>query len=375
MKHHCGMSRASDLLVGGLVLAVMAAMLTGCTGTSRSSRTAREGLANLERIVRSSPLSLPTSVVDIDADGRVTKINGIEAEVIDAWWERVTGTPLVGRIRYFTNDEGGRSYVQWFTDSNIQHISVAAREDGLHLLVNGMPLPYLAWDAESRDELVEFLGRLTDDGNGTSLLSEEQLAVVADFMPFISSLNVTLHFRFPRAVGPDGRLADEIPLPGAAAFRLPLTDVERNAAPLQVVDVEVVYRDVDGGPWVPSLFEFSTIDLRTLLRPFDVEVPEIRLDPDLQARVEAEGIESLALQVSESGLYFAADDRLLPHIAWNEESLANLTAVLGQLYPPGMDVPEDSAWVPIIRATAPAYNDFSIALMLRFPTGQAPADD
>jgi hypothetical protein len=65
------------------------------------------------------------------------------------------------------------------------------------------------------------------------------------------------------------------------------------------------------------------------------------------------------------------DDQPLPHVAWDEESLTNLTGLLHRLYPDSDVLPEDAKWVPVVRATAPMYNDFAIAILLRFPVDPA----
>ena len=61
------------------------------------------------------------------------------------------------------------------------------------------------------------------------------------------------------------------------------------------------------------------------------------------------------------------DDQPLPHVAWDEETLTNLTGLLHTLYPQGTEMPEDAKWVPVVRETAPMYNDFAISILLRFP--------
>lgn len=359
-----------------LALAALALGLGACTGSERPDEELRAGVERLQTLVQRTPVQLPSIPVDIDEEGRVDKIAGFDARDVDRVWEEMTGRPLVGRVRFFNNDEDGRSYVEWFQKANIQHVTLASRPDGLYVLVNGRPMPHVSWSPGSLDNLLELLWMLREDGEGFALLDDEQYRVLADLLPVMQTLNLRIDLRFPRATGPDGRLVERIPLPKSEAFRLEIADTGETARPLQTVDLEVDFRAVEGDlpgqeAWVPAFFEFSTVDLGVLLEPLGVEVPRLELPDEYRRRIEAEDIRSLGLQLGESGVFFSVDDRLLPHLAWNEESLVNLSTVLAQLYPPGEELPEDAAWVPIIRSTAPLYDDFEIALLLRFPTDEA----
>lgn len=351
--------------------AALALGLAACTGVDGTDDPVRETLEDIGLIVGKTPLRLPAIPVDIDADGRVERIGGIPSTEVDALWERMTGSPLVGRIRFFNDDEAGRSYVSWFTETNIQHITVATRSDGLFVLVNGQPLPHVAWDAESLDNLLALIDELRG-GGPDALVSDAQHEALAEVLPLLSALNVRFDLRFPLRTDAAGRLAvDRIPLAGDRVLRLAVSEAERAAPALQTVDLEVEYRPLpSGGGWVPAVFQLSTVDLRTLLEPFGVEVPLLRMNDVWRRRLLAAGVQSAGLQLSEEGLHVSVDERRLPHLAWNEAALVNLSNVLAQLYPAGAELPRDAAWVPIVRTTAPVLNDLSISLMVRFPVAE-----
>lgn len=388
-RHRSRTRSRSRLLLAPCGLA-LAAVLSACDADVSGGSSVRQGIDNLSRVLAASPLNLPAIPIDVSPDGRIARVAGFEAEVVDRYWERVAGTPLIGRVRYFANDEGGRSYVDWFVDSNIQHITVATREEGLYVVVNGEPLPHLEWDEESLRNLVALVHALTEEGgaagegedegagegdDGTAaralrLLSTDQANAVADLLPLMRSLNVRLDFRFPLKQRARGEgMIEEIPMAGSDVFNARLTRAERDAEPEQTVDIDIAYRPLeDDAGWVPTLFGFSTVDLKTLLRPMDVDVPMLRLREDLRARIELAGIESLSVEIGARGVFFATDDRPLPRIRWNERSLGTVSAVLADLYPPGTELPEGALWVPTVQTTAPMYNDFDLKLTVRFPT-------
>jgi len=216
---------------------------------------------------------------------------------------------------------------------------------------------------------VEVLGEFQkESGAGAYLVTPDTYDVLRSALPFLQSLGLRFDVRFPDM---DGSGREAVPLAGDEAFSLALTDEEVDAPPLQSVDLEIAYRDLpDGRGWVPSLFGLSTIDLNAVGEPFEVTVPQMRLRQDIRTRLEAKGIGSIGLEARSDGLFFAVDGRLLPHLAWSEATLTHLAEALDRLYPEGTKLPDDAEWVPVVRATAPMYNDFSIALRARFPIAE-----
>ncbi len=346
-----------------LVLAVLliSSAVAGCGVSGDRIDEARNDLERVQSVVDAQGIRLPTIPIPIDIgeDGRVTTVGGIDREEIDEMAERLWDRPLIGKIAFLTKDQ-----LAWFKQSNIQHISVASRSEGLFVLVNGQPLPYLAWDEATVDNLVDVLGQLQEDGSGGAyLLSPDDYEAVKVALPLMQSLGVRFDVRFPRDPA-----HEEIPPPDDDDFDLALTDEEVQREPLQSVDMEIEYREMANGEgWVPAFFGFSTLDLQTLGEPLDLNVPRLRLRDDLRRRLEVEGIRTIGMESRADGLFVTVNGRLMPHVAWSEATLTNLSSVLWQLYPEGVVLPDDAEWVPIVRSTAPAYNDFDFAVLVRFP--------
>ena len=123
------------------------AILAGC---SAGGEPKGEAEGKLERVLESLPVLFPTVPIELGADGRVAKVAGFPSKTIDALAEDLTGNPLFGRIVYMDQDA-----LAWLDRRDIQHLTVALQPEGILLLVNGMPLPSLAWEGESLDNLVD----------------------------------------------------------------------------------------------------------------------------------------------------------------------------------------------------------------------------
>ncbi len=358
------------VLRAALLLSVVLSLVTlsSCSGSDETVEDVRENLERVRDVVDSHGVFVPAIPIPIDIgdDGRVVQVGGIDASTIDELSEELTGRPLIGRIAFFDQEQ-----IDWYKRANIQHVTVASRPgEGLFVLVNGLALPYLAWDGDSLDAMVDVLGMFEDDGRGAYLLESDVYDAVAVGLPLLHSLGLRFDVRFPR--DPD---VEEIPLPEEDAFDAALTEAEMEEMPQQNATFEVAYTPLEGSDdWVPSLYGFTTVELNEAGSPLDWEVPEMRLREDIRVRLADEGIEQIGIQTRADGMFFQVDGKLLPHIAWSEATLTNLTTLLWQLYPEGSSLPEDAEWVPVVRATAPMYNDFDVAATFLFPATDRPDD-
>jgi len=249
------------------------------------------------------------------------------------------------------------------------------------LLVNGMPLPSLAWEGESLDNLVDLLGKLSDDGSTAfHLISTEGQASVAALVPAISKLNLQLDILLP-----------DLPEEGASPRRKIATPTRRQvrsliarqadgpgeASAVQQLDLAVHYEPVSlkgkVTGWVPSFAGFSTVDLQRMLRGMQLDrggklkIPQLMLRKDLQQRLALEGIKQAGLEMREEGLFVEINGKQLPHLAWDEDRLSNLSSLLEQLYPEDEALPDEALWVPALRDTAPTLNDYDLRLRVGFP--------
>ncbi len=385
-------------LVRGVGIGLFAALASAC-GTTGDSGEVPDGLAQIKSVLGTSSLLLPPIPVDIGPDGRVEKVADLPARTVDTWAERVIGNPLVGRVVVLDEE-----HLAWFDHANIQHVTLAIRPSGLYILVNGRELPHIAWDDESLDNLVQAIGKFQNDPadpDKYGLLSADTFKSFEATLPVLKTMNLTLNIRFPDLpeVGPPDR--KPIPLPVQATFDKPAVATGQvregdptpvaagdtapppngdkpDEVPLQTVDMEIAYQPQRLGEndlgWVPSIFGFSTVDMQRIadslatISDKRIKIPQLRMREDLRRRIEAEGIDSVGLELRSDGMFATVHGRLLPHLAWDEESLTNLSAVLEQLYPTGLrKLPDDARWVPVVRSTAPMYNDYHIAVLVSFP--------
>jgi len=362
---------------GGLVLAVvLVGLASGCAPGSGNADEVRDSLGQIETILDSTSKLLPSVPIEIGRDGRVERIGGFPAKTVDDLAQRLSGNPLVGRVVVI--DE---AYLKWFDRANIQHATLAVRPGGLLVWVNGRPLPHVAWDSASLDNLVRVLAKFQkrpEAPDQISLVSPQAYDSIRATLPLVKSLNLRFDVRFPDYPNLGAAKRKPVAPPGAAEVEDAPAAARADRRPLQTVDVEIVYHPLKVGDremgWVPSLFGFSTVDLQhvadSVARPGGerVKVPQFRLREDIRKRIETEGIASIAFEARSDGLFVTVDGRLLPHFAWSEASLTNLSALLEQLYPSKLKkLPDDARWVPVVRRTAPMYDDYDLGVIVRFP--------
>lgn len=367
------MSAVTPLRKCLLAALLLPALLVGC-GESDDRSELEDSVARVESVLGTVSRVLPAIPVDIGTDGRVERIASFPAASVNDFFEDLTGTPLVGRIVFFDED-----YLEWFDRSNIQHATIATRPEGLFLMVNGRPLPHLAWNAETLDNLVKVLGRFQDDGSDAfSLMSSDGYEALEVLLPVASRVDMRFDLRFPDLpkVGPKDRRP--IALPASDAIDKMLESESLDFKPLESVDVALSFEPyaIEGVEigWVPALFGFSTVDAQKLSRGWDlggdgpIDIPRLMLRKDIRERIEREQIRSLAVEMREEGLFARVDGALMPHLAWNESSLTNVSRLLAGLYPlDKADLPDDAAWVPLARATAAMFNDYELGIRMDFP--------
>jgi hypothetical protein len=76
---------------------------------------------------------------------------------------------------------------------NIQNMELGMRPDGLHLYVNGEPLPLAIWDSALLANVVDLYGKLSPDA--------ALLPVVQAFLPYLDRADVGILLHFPAAAG------------------------------------------------------------------------------------------------------------------------------------------------------------------------------
>ncbi len=76
---------------------------------------------------------------------------------------------------------------------NVQHLEVRNKPNGLHLYVNGQPLPTLTWDTQLLKNLVEVYGQLQPDGAFKPLVDA--------LLPTLDRADIGIMLHFPVAAG------------------------------------------------------------------------------------------------------------------------------------------------------------------------------
>jgi hypothetical protein len=354
--------------------AMLALVVGGCGATESSVELVRKNVKSVQSMLGSSDLAVPAIVLEVRRDGRVEKVGGFSADFVDDVFEARFGYPLIGRLIKFDPE-----LVERLDRAGVQHVTVASRPEGLFVLVNGQPLPHLAWSTESFDNLEALAGMVVEPEDPAladdmfSLLSADSYDQAQWWLEVLRTVNMRFDVRFPQMHGRDRA---EIPLPDDDAFTAALSDEEIDEEPLQTVDLVFDYKhltDEQGRDigWVPSLFGLTTVQLQALADPFDQEVPELRMRDDLRLRLEHEGIVGIGAEARADGLFFSVNGHLLPHVAWNETTLVNLSDFLVRMYPDGLEGETGFDWLEVVQTSAPMYNDYSIAFLVRFPIDDA----
>ncbi len=350
--------RQVAVVMAGVTLA--AAVVACGSSDSSSVESALDQLPGAIADIRLPSVPVP---VTIDEEGRVSNVAGFDADVVDGLVESVLGYPMLGDIQFLDDAD-----IAWLKRANIQHVTLALRPKGAFVLVNGKALPYLDWqnvgDEDVMQNLIDVLGRMqAEPGTGQAyLVKPENYRVLKSVLPVARNVGLRLDVRLPRDPA-----AAPIPLADDSAFDAALTDAEMDAVPLNAASIDLSYKELPDGTWVPSLLGLSTTDLQAVARPLGLRIPTWRLRKDIKARLDTQDFQSLGLESRADGVFVAVDGKLLPHVAWSNATLTNLAQVLNQLYPPGSPLPSDASYVPVLRAVAPMLNDLSLLALVHFP--------
>lgn len=246
-------------------------------------------------------LALPRVTVDVDEQG-MPSVAGIDPETLK--------TISLGLV-----DVSGlalpQEYIDWFTSANIQHIELVHTSDGLHIFVNGEPLPYVGWSGDS-------LGATADLAAALNQLDPRVAKVLKLLIPFIQRTGINVAMRFPVQAG-----ADVIPMRDPDAPLTPASGEEEN--PVAVAKIHVNYNE-EG---MPSVLAISTADVEDAL---GVPLRQANLDPAVIKMLEDAGIQHITVRSTPGGLRFYTNADALPYLAWGTQYLENTADIYGDLY-------------------------------------------
>jgi len=308
------------------LLLVAALVLSGCaprTGAGSSAAMAMD-----DELV----IDLPAIVIDFDSSGHAS-IGGVPAADMGA----MAGVEDLSTLAI------APEWVSYFSATNIQHLQINNAANGLVILVNGQPVPSLAWDENS---LVATAGAVESLGIAVPVLDK--------VLPLVQQLGIGAIMRFPVAVG-----ADVIPFAvmgdGSAAEMAQAAQAEFLAAvgAPPKINLPIVYQ-ADGSYAVGDLSDAEWTALT------GVPWYALRLDPSVIKGLTDSGITSMAIVTDQKGIHVSVNGNDLPYITWGNgevQQILNLADQMGiwEAYMPGVNMDDMMATIdsllPVVQTT------------------------
>lgn len=297
--------------VSALVLAAL--ILTGC------------GAGSPFRLV------LPRIFVEVDKEGFPT-IAGISPAALSFFGV----DPNLLRIDPAT--------VSRLTDSNLQHVELLFRNDGLYWWANGKALVPLTWDDASFDNTKELITRLLQLDEATSGVLNNVL------LPLARSIEQNIIIRFPIKDGeaeiPLREMGGPLPQPGA------MVD------PSLIAGLRLTFDDAGA----PSIAGVSFDEIGRLA---GADLSAAKLPPDTIQQVKGVGIQHVTVRTTPEGIKIWTNNNPMPTLRWSEETLANTADTLAslELIEPALGA--------AVKQFVPYLNRADVDIVLRFPTGGA----
>jgi hypothetical protein len=300
-----------------VVLTVIAALLLSACGAA-TVPTTDETTDSGQRFL----VSLPRLVVDVDEQGQAS-VNGLS---IDAVNQILPGAPLPDlAINPF--------YVDWMTNTNMQHLELASTDKGVFLFANGEPLPYLAWDGDSLSNL----------GTVAGIANLPYGNLISKLVPIVQRTGLNMVMRFPAQEG-----ASEIPVRDPNIAPEAMQPVTEEVAPALVTRIDVNY-DASG---VPTIAGISSRDLAEA----GVFLP-IELTPDLLAQLKSNDVKEIRFVTGPNGISITVNGEALPQIAWNSALLNNGADLYAQMNP-------DSPYIALAKLLLPEMSNLDLDLRM-----------
>jgi sulfur carrier protein ThiS len=275
-------------------------------------------------------LALPQLVVDFDAAGNPS-IMGMDLAAAG----KMIGQDLSGLSLNNIYIAPGIKLVDSLMAANVQTIELRQTGDGVAVLVNGKPLPHIAWTDESLQQMTDV----------AAMFNVQGLDLLKKVLPIVRRLGVNVVLRLPPAPG-----AEVIPLTDP---NIPLPTPQADDGPDSVVAHMEVKYDSQG---VPSILGISARDLQTM----GLNLP-LALAPSVIQALQANNIKTMELRSKPDGIFVYANDVALPNLSWDNTMLMNAAELYGQMNP-------TSPYVAAVKQFVPAINNVNIDLLLHFPT-------
>jgi hypothetical protein len=227
--------------------------------------------------------------------------------------------------------------INWMTNANIQHIEMRQTGDSLALLINGKPMPHLAWDQKALNQALDAAGLFLPG-------SENLFTTIKKFLPLVSRLGVDATLRFPLQKG-----AAAIPLADPSVALAPVNPSKDPAS--IILKFEVKYDDQG----VPSILGLSGYDLAAMGLPLPVAI-----DKGVLKNIQSQNIQNVAFRTQPDGMYIYLNGNRLPGVAWDKQLLKNAAEAYAQMNP-------TSPLIPTINMLLPMLDTLDIGIMTKFP--------
>lgn len=235
-------------------------------------------------------------------------------------------------------------FVTAMQQANIQHLELRHTGDGLAVIVNGMPMPHLAWGDESFKAIGDLMYVL---GPMLNVDGEALQQLLTRLAPIVERLGLSIALKFPAA-------ADVAEIPFATDEVALAEPRVVEAPPSAVAKFEVKY-DEQG---VPSVMGISARDIAALTG--NSQLP-LAMSPDVIQRAKESNIQHLQLTTSPTGLEVFINGVAAPKIIWDQDMLGNVVDVWAQMNPSA------AGYAPIIKQLAPFLTNTSFSILLHFP--------
>lgn len=304
------------------LLLVATLLLTGCGAATAPA--AEETTESGQRFL----ISLPRLVVDVDPSGQAS-IGGLSIEAVNSLLPGLQ-LPAMGVNPY---------YVDWMTNTNVQHVELVSADNGVYLYVNGEQLPYLAWDGKALSNL----GMVANVAN----LPYAQL--ISKLVPIIQRTGLDIVLRFPTQPGAQEIAMRDPTVPPSA----PQASEVAGDEPKFVTRIDVDY-DQNGVPMVAG------ITSRDLAQTAGVYLP-VELTPATMAQLKAAGVNEMQFVSGPNGVFIYVNGEPLPNIGWNDQLLQNTAGLYAQMNP-------TSPYIALAKLLLPELNNLDLDLRMKFPS-------
>lgn len=266
-------------------------------------------------------LSLPRLTIDIDEEGK-PNLGGVSLDELGG----VLGVQLP---EFAVNP----FYVDWMKNTNVQHMELVHTADGMHVYVNGEPMPYLAWDGES----------LGNAGEVAGLFNLPFAQAIGSLAPILQRTGLNVVLRFPTQEG-------AAPVAMRDPTEVPMAPPAEEVTPAMVAKADIVF-DESG---VPSFAGLSAQDLLAL----GVAVPG--LAPETLAMLEQYGVNEMRIVTSAEGVRLFVNEKPLPYLRWDGASLQGASNLYAQMNP-------DSPYIELAKLFLPELRNVDVDLAVKFP--------